>query len=276
MQAFTVSGGGGVALHGCEWGRQDGPALLLVHGWSQALQCWSRQYDSELARDFRIVAFDLRGHGASAKPMGAGHYEDGDLWAADLAAVIAARGLQRPVLAGWSYGGIAISDYLRVHGSAAIAGINFVCAAIELNESAFGRYIGPGFLEPFADATCDDLARNIDAMRRFVRGCFNVKLPREDYENCLCWNMVTPPAVRGWLGGRELDFSDTLAALDVPVLVTQGAADNVVLPAMAERIDSLCRHATLSLYEGVGHAPFLEAEARFNRELADFAMSLQA
>jgi hypothetical protein len=54
----------------------------------------------------------------------------------------------------------------------------------------------------------------------------------------------------------------------VPVLVTQGRADSVVLPAMAEHMLAVCPTAEASWYEGTGHVPHLEEPERFNRELA--------
>ena len=67
---------------------------------------WSRQLDSELARDHRLVAMDLRGHGLSEKPRDA--YGDSRLWADDVRAVIDALNLDRPVLCGWSHGPLVI------------------------------------------------------------------------------------------------------------------------------------------------------------------------
>ena len=61
---------------------------------------------------------------------------------------------------------------------------------------------------------------------------------------------------------------DVLRRLRVPLLVSQGRADTVVLPAMAEHILATCPTAEASWYEGVGHAPHLEEPERFNRELA--------
>ena len=55
----------------------------------------------------------------------------------------------------------------------------------------------------------------------------------------------------------------------MPLLVTQGWADSVVLPAMAEHILAICPTAEASWYKGVGHMPFLETPRRFNRELAE-------
>ena len=58
--------------------------------------------------------------------------------------------------------------------------------------------------------------------------------------------------------------------MSIPVLVTHGDQDIVVLPSMAQHILEVCPTAEASWYEGVGHAPFLEDPERFNRELADF------
>jgi non-heme chloroperoxidase len=55
----------------------------------------------------------------------------------------------------------------------------------------------------------------------------------------------------------------------VPLLVTQGRADTVVLPAMAEHVLATCPTAKASWYDGTGHVPHLEDPGRFNRELAD-------
>ena len=83
-------------------GRPDGQPIVLIHGWSQNHLCWAHQYDSALADEFRLVAFDLRGHGMSDAPLDAAHYTDATLWADDLAAVIEALDLPRTVLVGWS------------------------------------------------------------------------------------------------------------------------------------------------------------------------------
>ena len=87
----------------------------------------------------------------------------------------------------------------------------------------------------------------------------------------LCWNMVVPPAVRGALIAREIDGGDALSSLSVPVLVTHGRDDAIVLPAMANHTLSVCKTAVPSWYDGVGHMPFWEAAQRFNRELGELA-----
>jgi pimeloyl-ACP methyl ester carboxylesterase len=271
MQVHTVTGGGGVRLHVREWGNADGPPILFIHGWSQNHLCWDKQYESALRDEFRLVAFDLRGHGMSEAPPRPGPYTDDRLWADDLAAVIGRLDVERAVLVGWSYGAFVICDYIRAYGQDRVAAINFVEGVVKLGEAAFGTLIGPGFLDHFADATADDLPTNIRGMRGFVRACLAKPVAAEDFETALCWNMAVAPQVRASLAAREIDDDDVLRDLGVPVLVTQGRSDTVVLPAMAEHILATCPTAEASWYDGVGHVPHLEEPGRFNRELAALA-----
>jgi len=271
MKTHRIVGGGRLQLHVREWGNVDAPPILFIHGWSQNHLCWSKQYDGALSEGFRLVAFDLRGHGMSESPAEPENYTDGRLWAEDIAAIIDQLRLDRPVLVGWSYGGFIIGDYLRAFGEAAIAGIDFVGAAVTLDSAAFGTLIGPGFLDHVPGATADDFSTNIRAIRSFVRGCTARPLPAEDHETALCWNIVVSAKVRAALVAREINSDDFLPTLTKPVLVTHGESDRVILPAMAEHILATCPSATGSWYPVTGHAPFLEEPARFNRELADFA-----
>jgi pimeloyl-ACP methyl ester carboxylesterase len=274
-QVHTVTGGGGVRLHVREWGNADGLPILFIHGWSQNHLCWDKQYESALRDEFRLVAFDLRGHGMSEAPPGPEPYTDDGLWADDLAAVIDRLDVERAVLVGWSYGAFVICDYLRAYGQDRVAAVNFVEGAVKLGEAAFGTLIGPGFLDHFADATADDLPTNIRGMRGFVRACLAKPVAAEDFETALCWNMAVAPQVRASLGAREIDDDDVLRGLGVPLLVTQGRSDTVVLPAMAEHILATCPAAEASWYDGVGHVPHLEEPGRFNRELAALARRAQ-
>jgi non-heme chloroperoxidase len=276
MKVHSVRGGGGLRLHVREWGRADGPPILFIHGWSQNHLCWVKQYESALADESRLVAYDLRGHGMSEAPLEPEHYADGKLWADDVAAIIDELGLDRPVLVGWSYGLFVICDYIRAHGQDRIAAINSVEGAAKLGEAAFGTLIGPAFLDHFVDATADDLPTNIQAMRSFVRACVVKPVSDDDLEAAVCWNVVVPAAIRANLGAREIDDDDVLRGLEVPVLVTQGRADAVVLPAMAEHVLATCPTAEVSWYEGVGHAPHLEEPDRFNRELAELTRRVRA
>jgi pimeloyl-ACP methyl ester carboxylesterase len=276
MRIHTVKGGGGLRLHVREWGNADGPPILFMHGLSQSHLCWDRQYDSALADEFRLVAFDLRGHGMSEAPPEPDHYTDGTLWADDVAAVIDELSLDRPVLVGWSYGGFIVCDYVRAHGQDRIAAIVFVGGAVTLGEAAFGTLIGPGFLDHFADLTADDLPSNIRAIRGMVRAFPAEPLPADDVETLLCAGMAVPARIRANLAARAIDGDDVLRALEVPLLVTHGRADTVVLPAMAEHVLATCPTAEASWYDNVGHTVHLEAPRRFNGELAELTRRVRA
>jgi non-heme chloroperoxidase len=268
-----VRGGGGLRLHVREWGDPHGPPIVFVHGWSQCQLCWSRQIAGALAKDFRIVTFDLRGHGASEKPLDAEHYREARVWADDVAAVIEQLELDRPVLVAWSYGGLVVTDYLRAYGEAKIAGLNLVAGAVMLKPGF--DHIGPGFLANAGDASVADLPTNIAAIRRFLRASTVRPLSDDDRSTALCWNMVVPPQVRGALLARDTDADAVLSGLSVPVLVTHGRADAIVLPSMSEHVLDVCETARASWYEGIGHLPFLEDPARFDRELGAFAADVR-
>ncbi len=271
MKIHSVRGGSGLNLHVREWGQPTGVPILLIHGWSQNHLCWMKQYESEPLKEFRLAALDLRGHGMSDAPVQAEQYTHGDNWADDIAAIIDQLALDRPTLVGWSYGGFIISDYVRKHGQSKIAGINFVGAAVVLGPKAFGPLIGPGFLENAPGACQPDVPTNVAAMRKFLRACVVKPIAQDDFETLLAFNMIVRPEVRAFLTQRELDFAPILKGLTLPVLVTHGRADNVVLPAMGNYILEHCKTAEASWFEGVGHAAFLEEPGRFNSELVRFA-----
>ena len=273
IATHELRGGGGLKLHVREVGDPQGPPLLFIHGWSQSQMCWTRQIEGPLAEEFRIVSFDLRGHGMSEKPADAGAYVDGRLWADDLNAVIEQLELDRPVLVGWSYGGYVVTDYLAAYGEAAIAGIDLVGGAV-LRTPGF-EHLGPGLLENAGDACGDDLQASIAAIHRILRACTVRPLSDPDWNTALCWNMVVPPAVRAALFAREIDSDEVLAHLSVPVLVTHGLADAIVLPSMAQHAVDVCPTAYASWYERVGHMPFMEDSGRFDLELAEFAARVQ-
>jgi non-heme chloroperoxidase len=243
---------------------------LFIHGWSQSDLCWLKQLNGDLMSSFRIVTFDLRGHGLSEKPASPELYADGQLWADDVGAVIDQTGLEQPILVAWSYGGYVVLDYLRAYGDARIGGIDLVGAAVILRPPTFD-HLGPGLLENAKEMCVPDLFANIAATLRFLRACTAGPLDDEELMAALAWNMVVPPAVRGALISRELDAGEIFASISIPMLVTHGRNDAIVLPSMAEHTLSVCAAATPSWYEGVGHMPFWESPDRFDRELADLA-----
>ncbi|MDC3960427.1 alpha/beta fold hydrolase [Polyangium jinanense] len=252
----------GLSIAVQEWGNPKGPEVLFIHGLSQSHLSWAPQIESSLAKDFRLVTYDLRGHGVSDKPIETKYYEEARRWGDELRAVIEGAGLRRPVVVGWSLGGVVILDYLRAYGDAGLGGIVFVDAVTRFDRALLGE------MPPLWS---EDLSTRLGAMRQFLRDCFVVPPPPAEFETMLMYNAMVPVEVQGAVGRIPLDGADeSLRALLVPALVIHGAEDRHAKVAMATRTASLVRGARLSVYEGVGHAPFYEARERFNAELAGF------
>lgn len=117
----------------------------------------------------------------------------------------------------------------------------------------------------------------ITAMRGFVHACLGGPIGLADLETLVACNVMVPRFTRWAITLRKaIDFTPVIAALSVPVLASYGTHDTIALPIAGEHIVAVCRRATGSLYEGVGHAPFLEDPERFDRELTAFARQAQA
>lgn len=260
----------GVIVAAQEWGRADGPAIVFVHGYSQCHLCWARQVTGPLADRFRLVTYDLRGHGGSDAPREATFYGEGRRWADELGAVIGHLGLERPVVAGWSYGGRVLAQYLQFHGEADLAGAAFVGARL----AADPAIRGPASVHQ-ADMFQEDAATNIEGTIAFLAGCFTRAPAPAEFAVALAYNMMVAPAVRSaMMGSTPNDFRELAPGWKLPVLIVHGAADRVVLPAAAMLSKELVGHARLALYDGVGHSPFHEASDRFDDDLGRFVSEI--
>ena len=273
MKADTgrfVEGGGGVDLYAREWGNPDGPEILLIHGWSQSHASWVTVYDSPLADRFRFVAFDLRGHGFSSRPNAPAAYQDGDRMADDVQAVIDAFGLAKPVLVGWSYGGIIVGDYLAKFRDDAIAGIVTVGAFFRNGPGAAEQIFGPTVAAVGRTTFSLDFATQIDGIRRFIEGAMVAPLSPDQLAEAVALNLMTPPQVRAALLLRMVDHGAAFAATTKPLLVIHGTEDQVVRVGVSEAFRSARADAEVIVYDGIGHVPFFEAAEHFNDDLAQF------
>ncbi len=255
---------------GCEiayWtsGNLEAPSIIFLHGFALDHSVWSAQFaDQRLLDAFRLVAVDLRGHGVSGRPRDEAAYNDGALWANDLRAVISACELQNPVVVAWSFAGRMINDYLRHFGSSALAGINYIAAAT----LAYREAVGPG--HAILNELCLAGAVEELAMRRFVEELLNHRLGTPWFDHLThVISQMTPPE-RARLRGRALDYDGVLASLTLPVLLSHGGKDQIVLPCLAQRLQEVLSNSHASIYPDAGHAPFLEDANRFNLELKDF------
>jgi pimeloyl-ACP methyl ester carboxylesterase len=272
---MRVIGGGGVDLQVTEAGNPAGKPILFIHGYSQSAFSWRKQFAGDLRGDFRLIAFDLRGHGESGKPVQPEAYTESRPWADDVAAILDALELRSVMLVGWSYAGYVIADYLRAYGAERVASIAFVSAVTLKGGEKSRAFSGPGFTALFPALFSADLEILRPAMARFVDMCYAdpAQLPENDRVKLLAIGEQCPALVRESMMRRRLDNDDVLSTLKIPVLCVQGTKDEIVTVASSEHNAAVIPGAQLSLYEGIGHTPFVEDTQRFERELRELALT---
>ena len=274
MQSHTIPGGGGTRLHVVETGNPKGRPILYLHGFSQCWLAWSRQLNSDLARDYRLVAMDLRGHGLSDKPQHG--YDDTKLWADDVNAVIEALRLDQPVLCGWSYGPLVILDYIRHYGAEKIGGIQFVGGVTKLGTEDAAAVLGPEFLALIPGFFSTDAKESVTSLEALIRLCVARELAPEELYLMLGFNVSVPPYVRQGMFSRTVDNADVLSTIRKPVLVTHGKADAVVKPMAAEQHKATLPHAEVHMMDRAGHAAFWDDAASFNARQRAFCEGLKS
>ncbi|WP_349971714.1 alpha/beta hydrolase [Pseudomonas caspiana] len=268
-KSYTVTAPDGVRIAVQEAGNPDGPAIIFIHGLLGSRLNWEKQTGSPELQRYRMVTYDLRGHGLSDKPEDSSAYLDGRRSADDLAAVMKATGSPRPVLVGWSLGGVVISNYLAAYGDADLGGIMYVDGVIELNVALITSHP-----EVYTGLASDDLKKHLEAIRKFLALCFHTQPDVPTFEL-----LLSNAAMASWTMTRATP-SMTVAAAEgipkakVPILMLYGAKDQLVnvQPSVA-RAKQLNPRVQTKVYENSGHAPFLEESARFNHDLSTFMAS---
>ena len=268
MRHHTIIGGGGTRLHVVETGDPRGPSILFLHGCSQSWLTWDRQMHSELARRYRLVAMDLRGHGSSERPREG--YDDSRLWAADVDAGIRELSLDRPILCGWSYGPLVILDYLRHYGEERIGGIHLVGAVTKLGSEAAAAALSAEFLALLPGLFSSNLEEGVRAVGSLLHLCFVHEPEASDLYTMLGFGVSVPAFVRQALLMRVVDNDDLLPTIVKPVLITHGALDAVVRQEVVAQHRSRLPHAQVDIMPNAGHAAFWDDAAQFNRRLGAF------
>jgi pimeloyl-ACP methyl ester carboxylesterase len=186
MKHHTITGGDGVQLHVVETGNPGGRPILFIHGLSQCWLAWARQLNSDLADRYRLLAMDMRGHGLSEKPRDG--YADSRLWADDVAAVLRALTLDRPILCGWSYGPLVILDYVRHYGEEALGAMTFVDGITKLGSEEAASVLTRSFSTSFLDSFPRTWTKVHKVFSRCC-GCASLRNPRRRICTS-CWGTM--------------------------------------------------------------------------------------
>ena len=267
---YMVTAPDGVTLAVQESGNPHGPAVVLIHGLLGSRLNWDAQVNSAELQRYRIITYDLRGHGLSGKPVGAEAYRNGRHWADDLATVIASSHANRPVLVGWSLGGAVISNYLAAFGDNQIAGAVYVDGVIELKADQI--VARP---QVYRDMTSADLKTHLDGERTFLSLCFHTQPDSSTTERLLANAAMASWDMQSAVQSMTVPAAEGLSKIKVPVLLLYGEQDALVNTRGAiARAKALDPHIQTKLYANSGHAPFMEEADRFNHDLAAFIDSV--
>lgn len=282
-EELSVLTADGLRLHVEVHGRPDAPTVVLAHGWTCSTRFWAPVI-RRLTDQYRVVAYDQRGHGRSEIPPSRARYSTRAL-AEDLATVLARTvpAGERAVLAGHSMGGMTI---MAAGGRPEVA-----------ERTAAAVLISTGSGDLLAELNVISEALRPAGLRRFLhRQLLNSRMPlgpvtpvsraalkyatmgpgspAGQAEATARIVHACPTAVRsGWASVlARLDVRAGLGRLAAPTAVVVGTADRLTPPVHAHRIVSELADAQgLLLLPGVGHMAPLERPAEVAAEIRRMA-----
>lgn len=248
---------------------QGGPPVVLLHGFPLDRRMWAAQVRG-LAREFRVITPDLRGHGQSGAAPGPYTME---LLADDVRGLLDHLGLQRVVLGGFSMGGYVAFAFYRMYpervqalmlldtrpqpdSADAKRGREEMAQLAEREGAApIADRLAPRLL---AAATVSGRPSVVAQVRRMILEC-------------------SAPAIAGDLRGLALrrDSTDLLRGIRVPTLVVVGDQDAITPPADSEMMASTVRRAALVTVPGAGHLSNLENPRVFTGALRGFLRAVR-
>ena len=243
-------------IHGPTAGGGDAPALLLSHGYGATAQMWSGNLPA-LARDRKVITWDIRGHGQSDSPAEADRYSE-ELSVQDMAAVLDAAGEQAAVIGGLSLGGyLSLAFNIRYPERV---------TALVLCDT------GPGYRrdEPREqwNESAHRRAAQLEAKGLAALGeGAEVKTGRHRSAEGLAL------AARHILTQRDSSVIDSLVGIKVPTLVLVGANDKPFLAA-ADVMASKIPGATKAVIPDAGHAANIDQPEAFDKAVLDFLAQL--
>jgi pimeloyl-ACP methyl ester carboxylesterase len=253
----------GVRIHYWRTGGAGKPVIVMAHGVTDSALCWA-SFARRLENDYDIIMYDARGHGLSDKPAGSYSIET---QAADLVALVAALGLDRPTLMGHSMGGSTVTRAASDHPDLA--------RAVILVDPA-GMLAPPGFSaerwKEFAakwDAQIEaDKAAGKAKLIELARSTRHPGWTREDYENWAEAKLQVTSRIISALGDLG-DFRAQFTKITAPALILKADADDVEREEH-QAVAALLPHGRLVHVAGAGHVVHLDEPEATEREVRAF------
>jgi pimeloyl-ACP methyl ester carboxylesterase len=249
-------------LNGIEIEYQDGgrgPAVLLGHGYSATGRMWDGQR-AALGDRWRIISWDMRGHGQTDSPTDPRQYTPA-LTVGDMRAVLQQCGEPRAVIGGLSLGGYVSLAFYLTHPE--------MVRALVICDS------GPGYRNAEARAAWNkrahDRAAELESKGLEVLAGRSREMREAMGHHASAQGLAH--SARGMLAQEGSDVIDGLGSIKVPTLVIVGDQDQPFL-APCEYMAKKIPGARLEVIPGAGHSSNLDQPAIFNRVLGDFLASL--
>ena len=224
-----------------------GEAIVLLHGGTSNLESWTtRGVVDNLAQDFRVIAFDARGHGKSDSPREPSAY--GRQQALDVVRILDALKINRAHIVGFSLGGSTVAQLLTLHPERFITGVQVAAAGRSPKEANDPR------IETEAAEIAKDCISRSRAMRQAPEG---MKPAEEEIQKriaaCRADKNFDPLAVAASLRGYrdQAVTPEQMAAVKVPTLGIVGTLDHT-LKSM-QQLKTIRPGMKLVLLEGVSH-----------------------
>ena len=251
-----------------------GTPVVLIHGWPLSGASWEKQVPILLEAGYRVITYDRRGFGWSARPSSGYDY---DTFASDLNILMCELCLDDAILVGFSMGGGEVARYIGTFGSERIRGVAFISAIppflLKTDDNPEG--VDGSLFDGMRRAIIEDRP---GFLARFFQDFYNVdKLGGariSDPAVQLSWKVgagasaaATLACVTAWL----TDFRDDLSLIKVPTLVFHGDADRIVpFEASGKRTHELIGGSRLVVIKGGPHGLNWTHAAELNHALLEF------
>ncbi|MDR3590357.1 MAG: alpha/beta hydrolase [Negativicutes bacterium] len=250
-----------------------GQPIVLIHGWTCSSRFW-QENAPELAKEFRVITIDLRGHGNSSKIL-TGHTIS--QYARDVREVIEYLGLQGATLAGWSLGGPVVLSYWQQYaGDSRLKALGLIDTApypfspADWNSHSLKNHNVNAMNVMFKIYSADPLRYATSFTANMFK---DAKAADYDLEWIPAELTKTPPwiAVAIYSDFLISDYTRVLPTITVPVIVF-AANSNIYKSGinMGRNIAALIPRATFVPFEDAGHLLFYEQPEKFNKALGDF------